>query len=277
MSDLEQRVEAHYTTSELLERILDAVEQGGGDRDALQPADLKPVDEFHTGGLQATTALLDQLTLQPSARVLDIGCGVGGTARLLAERFGVEVTGVDLTADYVHVARRLTELVGLKASFEVASALELPFDDGAFDVATMFHVGMNIEDKATLMQEASRVLAPGGTFALFDVMKLGDGALTFPFPWAESEDFSFVESPETYRQTAAAAGLLPVAERERRQFALDFFAEVFARVEAGGAPALGIHLLMRETAPVKIRNYVDCCEAGLIGPVEMIYRSGATS
>ena len=274
MSHVEERVEAHYTTDDLLERILQAVEASGGKRDALAPADLKPVDEFHTGGLQATRDLLEQVAVDATSRVLDIGCGVGGTARFLVETRGAQVTGIDLTADYVDVARRLTQEVGLEAKFEVASALDLPFGDSEFDVATMFHVGMNIEDKATLMSEVSRVLAPGGMFALFDVMRLGKGALTFPFPWAEQEEFSFVAPPEAYREAAADAGFEPVAERERRQFALDFFAEIFARAERGETSPVGIHLLMRDTAPIKIRNYVDCCQAGLIGPVEMIFRAG---
>lgn len=270
---LEDRVAAHYTTADLLERIMQAVAEAGGDPAALTPDDLKPVDEFHTGGLAATEALLAHLTITETTRVLDIGCGLGGTARLINDRFGAEVTGVDLTPDYVAVAEALTARVGLRATFHAGSALDMPVADGAADLATMFHVGMNISDKAALMTEAARVLRPGGRFALFDVMQMAEGALTFPFPWAESGAFSFVEPPATYRAAAEQAGLVPDHERERGAFALEFFANAFAAVQkAGGPPPIGIHLLMRETAGEKIQNYVACVKAGLLAPVEMIFR-----
>ncbi|MEL7471539.1 MAG: class I SAM-dependent methyltransferase [Pseudomonadota bacterium] len=273
MTDLEDRVSAHYTTEDLIGRIKAALAAAGADPDAPTPADLKPVDEFHTGGLAATEALLEQVSITPETRVLDIGCGLGGTARYIADRHGAAVTAFDLTPLYIDAAKELTALVGLEATYHVGSALEMPVADGSADVATMFHVGMNIEDKAGLMSEAARVLAPGGVFALFDVMQMGEGELTFPFPWAEEAAFSFVEVPERYREAAAAAGLEPVAERERKAFTLDFFETAFAAVaEHGGPPPFGIHLLMRETAGQKIQNYVTCVKAGLLAPVEMIFR-----
>ena len=69
-------------------------------------------------------------------------------------------------------ARYLTERTGQtgKVSFETASALELPFDDGGFNVALLQHVAMNISDRARLYRESRRVLKSGGRFATFDVV-----------------------------------------------------------------------------------------------------------
>ncbi|MEM9062734.1 MAG: class I SAM-dependent methyltransferase [Pseudomonadota bacterium] len=273
MITIEDRVSSHYTTDNLLDRIKQALVAAGVDPSQPTPSDLKPVDEFHTGGLEATEALLSQLDITSQTRVLDIGCGLGGTARLIADRYGASVTAFDLTSDYVTTARALTAMVGLEADFRTGSALDMPVEAASADLATMFHVGMNIEDKARLMAEAARVLAPGGTFALFDVMRVGEGELTFPFPWAEEAGFSFVDTPETYRNAASATGLALSQERERGAFALDFFDRVFAVIQAnGGPPPIGIHLLMRETAGQKIQNYVAAVKAGLIAPVEMIFR-----
>ena len=275
MSNLETRVVHHYSVDDILTAIRNALAQSGADPDAPTVDDLKPVDEFHTGGLAATDDLLDQLQITPKTRVLDIGCGIGGTARHVAARSGANVQGIDLTPVYVECARALSRLVGLsdKTRFELGSALDLPVAKESADLALMFHVGMNIEDKDRLFAQAARALAPGGTFALFDVMKTSDAPLTFPFPWAEEAGFSFVAPPERYRQAAQAAGFTPVAERNRRDFALDFFRKVFARMEqAGGPPPLGIHLLMRGTAGQKLQNYVTHVEAGDIAPVEMIFR-----
>lgn len=276
MTALETRVADHYSVGEILDAIRAALKAAGADADAPAPDDLKPVDEFHTGGREATDALLAQLDIAPDTRVLDIGSGIGGTARHIAAGTGARVQGVDLTPVYVETAQALSRLVGLddRTAFAVGSALDLPLEDDSFDLAMMFHVGMNIEDKDRLFAEAARVLVPGGTFALFDVMRHSEAPLTFPFPWAEAADFSFVDPPERYREAAGRAGFTPLAERERRDFTLAFFARVLARIEAaGGPPPLGIHLLMRDTAHRKIENYVKHVKAGDIAPVEMIFRA----
>ena len=276
MDSLETRVADHYAVDRIVDTIKAALERAGADPDAPTPEDLKPVDEFHTGGQEATDALLNQLDITSETRVLDIGCGIGGTARHVAARAGCHVTGVDLTPAYVTAAKTLSTLVGLDAltTFRTGSALDLPVPVHAFDLVLMFHVGMNIDDKKTLFAEVARVLAPGGTFALFDVMRLSDAPLNFPFPWAETSGVSFVDPPEIYREAAEKAGFGRLEERNRLDFALDFFNRVFARMEkAGGPPPLGIHLLMGGTAKEKLQNYVTHISAGDIAPVEMIFRA----
>jgi SAM-dependent methyltransferase len=275
-ASVENRVAAHYTTDTLLERIKDALVKLGVDLKAMRPEDLKPVDEFHTGGREATEALLAQLDISPATRVLDIGSGLGGTARLIAATYGASVTGVDLTPVFVQTATELSHLVGLnnKTTFQIGSAVDLPVPDAAFDLTLLLHVGMNIADKAALFREARRVLRAGGTFAVFDVMRGPElGALTFPFPWAEEAAFSFVEPPSAYRAAANDAGFTLVAERDRSDFALDYIARAFASIEKSGPSPLGIHLMMRDTARLKLENYVNCVRAGLIKPVEMIFHA----
>src|SRR3546814_3455016 len=114
--------------------------------------------------------------------LLDIGCGLGGAARHFARACGCTVTGVDLTPEYVAVAEALTRMVGQadRVAFRAGSALDLPFEAASFDAATLLHVGMNIPDKDRLCAEAARVLKPGGVFGVYDGMRVGDGALTFP-------------------------------------------------------------------------------------------------
>lgn len=276
MSEIESRVAGHYAGPRLLEDIRAALCAAGADPDAPTLDDLKPVDEFHTGGVEATDALIDQLAIGPETRVLDIGCGIGGAARHVAARTGAHVRGFDLTQDFVETATALSRMTGMEAltSFRLGHALDMPETEGGTDLALMFHVGMNIPDKAALFREVARVLAPGGTFALFDVMRTSGKALTFPFPWAEAADFSFVEPAHVYRNAARAAGLNVISVRDRADFAKSFFDRVFARMqEAGGPPPVGIHLLMHETGRRKIENYVSHLHAGDLAPVEMIFRA----
>lgn len=275
MSAIEDRVSAHYTTEDLMTRIRAGLMAAGANPAAPRPEDLKPVDEFHTGGVVATDALLDQLEISVDTLVLDIGAGLGGTARHIARTRGAHVTGVDLTEAFVEVAQTLSRMAGMaqRTAFCQSSALDLRFTADSFDLATMFHVGMNIADKARLMTEVHRVLEPGGIFALFDVMALEqDAAIVFPVPWAETADHSFVATPGTYRDAARAAGFEEVRERERSQFALEYFSRLFRTIEAHGMPPLGLHLLMRDNATAKLANFVAAVEAGAIAPFEMIFR-----
>jgi ubiquinone/menaquinone biosynthesis C-methylase UbiE len=170
--------------------------------------------------------------------ILDIGCGIGGPSRYFAAERGCRVTGIDLTEAYVETARALSRLLGFddRVSYRQASALALPFEAAAFDGAYMMHVGMNIEDKARLFSEVRRVLKPGAQFALFDIMRTGAGELRFPVHWAASRETSFVASPATYRDALRGADFELVNERDRGDFARDYFRKITAGAGSQNGP-----------------------------------------
>jgi len=270
----EQAVARHYSHGALIEAIEQGLAALGKSRGSATLDDLAPIDEFHIGGREASEAFFGQLPLAPGIEALDIGCGLGGGARFAASAFGCRVTGIDLTPDYVETGAALCRWVGLddRVSLQCASALSMPFADARFDVAYMMHVGMNIADKAALAAEAARVLTPGGVFAIYDVMRVGPGALAFPVPWAETAATSALDPAEAYRAALDEAGLEITVERDRAAFALDFFERMRARAAAGGLPPLGIHVLMGENRAEKIANMRENIAAGRIAPVELIAR-----
>jgi SAM-dependent methyltransferase len=275
---VERGLQDYYGQAAILDRIDAGLRATGADPQAPSLDALKPVDEFHTGGVLATQALLDPLGLAPQRRVLDIGCGIGGVSRYVADRYGAQVTGVDLTPGFVAIATELSRRVGLadQTAFHTGSALDLPVPDGGFDLAVLFHVGMNIADKAQLFAEAARALAPGGRFAVFDIMRgHGKGEITFPVPWSPDAAHSFVAPPETYRSAAAAAGLTLEHERDRGQFARAFFAKAVAAVQEHGVPHIGLHLLMGEAAPERYANAIAAANADIAYPWEMVFRKPA--
>ncbi|MGH4000065.1 MAG: class I SAM-dependent methyltransferase, partial [Pseudonocardiaceae bacterium] len=190
----EQAIGRHYSHGELEREILNVLSMLGADLENLDPDQLAPVDEFHIGGRLATVALANQLDLRPGLHVLDVGSGLGGTARYLARRHAVHVTGIDLTEEYVRVAASLSRRAGLAqfVQFRHGSATDLPFPDGSFDRACMLHVGMNVEDKAALFAEVRRVLVGGGSFGVYDVMRVGSGEVVYPVPWAATSATSFL-------------------------------------------------------------------------------------
>jgi SAM-dependent methyltransferase len=272
---VEDEVARHYTRGSLLERIRTGLAEMGCDPDHPALDDLKPVDEFHIGGVEATRDLLGQLELTEESRILDIGCGICGPARTIAAATGAHVTGIDLTEEFVATANDLNRATGLdsRVSCTVGSALDIPFGEDSFDAATLIHVGMNIPDKARLFAESARVLKPGGTFAVYEVMRVGPGELAYPVPWSDVREGDYSAPPETYREAARTVGFTLAAERERRQMALDFFSAQRAKIAAsGGPPPLGMHLVMRGDARQKMVNMLANVEAGRIAPVEMIFR-----
>jgi ubiquinone/menaquinone biosynthesis C-methylase UbiE len=125
-----------------------------------------------------------------------------------------------------------------RTRFVEGSALDLPFEDASFDAATLFHVGMNIADKARLFAEARHTLRRGGTFAVYEVMRKGQGPLPFLLPWADSEATSFVETHDTYRALLAAAGFSITGELEHTALVLDLAAKMRERIAAEGPPKL---------------------------------------
>jgi SAM-dependent methyltransferase len=271
--EIESGVSKHYASYDVLARIRAGLAEMGHDPDKISPELLKSVDEFHIGGAEATVALLEKLAIQPDMEVLDIGSGIGGPARMIAARYGCRVTGVDLTPHFVETARALSTMCGMvnRVRFEVGSALALPLPNTSFDLALLLHVGMNVPDKAALFREARRALRDGGTFAVYEVMRTGDGDLAFPVPWAETPDLSALETPHTYRAAGKAAGFALEAEEDRREVALDFFSRLQAQATSGAPPPLGLHNLMGPTVTEKVANMIAAVRAGIIAPVQMIF------
>lgn len=273
MREIESGVSQHYAAYDVLSRIRAGLAEMGHDPDRISPEVLKPVDEFHIGGAEATDALLQKVNIQPDTDVLDIGSGIGGPARTISARYNCRVTGVDLTPHFVETARALSAMCGMadRVRFEVGSATALPLDDASFDLALLLHVGMNVPDKAALFAEARRVLRDGGTFAIYEVMRTGEGDLSFPVPWAETPDLSALATPEAYRAAAEAAGFALVSEENRREIALDFFARIQAQTSSGAPPLLGLHNLMGPTVKEKVANMIGALRAGKIAPLQMVF------
>ena len=273
--DTEVQVATHYSHGSLLQSILDALRQMGKDPERFTAMDLSTGDELHLGGLPATNALAKDLGLASGMHVLDVGCGIGGPARYFADTHSCRVTGIDLTEEFVQVAMELTRRCGLGdlVSFRHGSALDLPFDAGTFDVATLIHVGMNIADKARLFAEVRRVLKPGALFCLYEVMRVAEDDLPYPMPWAQTIDTSFVEMPETYRRLLSAAGFKIEREENRRAFVLQVAREMRTKTEKEGLPPLNQHALVGPAFRERITNVMATLERGTIAPIQMIARA----
>ena len=272
--EMERQVANHYTREKLEDKILGLMHGAGKNLDQLRADDIAAIDECHLGGREDTQALAEFMHLRPGMHVLDVGCGIGGPARYFAER-GCQVTGIDLTEDFVRVAEDLTRMVKLdqKAQFRQASALALPFAADTFDGAYTIHVCMNIADKAGVFREVARVLKPGARFTIYDIMRTSDGTLGFPVPWAQTSETSFLATVDDYRQNLQAAGFRIEHQRDRRQFALEFMQRMMAQSKSG-PPLLSVNVLMGEQAPVMLKNVNMAIASGVLAPTEIVAIAG---
>jgi ubiquinone/menaquinone biosynthesis C-methylase UbiE len=266
MNGPREPVEQHYGRGRILDSILGALRATGKDLDRLQPEDLAPVDEFHVRGREATVELARRAALEPASRVLDVGCGLGGSARYLAAEYQCRVDGIDLTQEYVDVSNALAGMVGLsdRVACRQASALEVPFGDATFDVVWTEHVQMNIADKPSFYGEIARVTRPGGILLFHDIFAGTGGPPHFPVPWAEEPSISFLAPPEQVRNTLERLGFVIHDWEDKTEASLQWILAAIERMKASGPAPLGTHLLMGETARSKFENVIRNLREGRI-------------
>jgi MPBQ/MSBQ methyltransferase len=110
-------------------------------------------------------AALDKLP--PGTTLLDVGCGIGGSSRILARDYGFAVTGITISPQQVKRAQELTP-PGVNAQFAVDDAMALSFPDASFDIVWSIEAGPHMPDKAVFARELMRVLKPGGVLVVAD-------------------------------------------------------------------------------------------------------------
>lgn len=269
----DKSVTDHYLHGNLLNAIKTALPAIGKTIQTVTVEDLAPVDEFHIGGRLATDNLLNQLNFKQQSYLLDVGCGLGGAARYVSSKYKHQVAGIDLSTEYIETGNSLSSWLNLDkhVSLLQGSALSMPYKNNSFDGGYMLHVGMNIDDKVALFTEIFRVLKPGTTLGIYDIMRQNDGELIYPVPWATNSSTSKLATSTHYVNALKQAGFEVLLENDRRDFSLDFFKKLQKRNDSKQSkPPLGLHILMQENTVNKISNMIENIKNGLIAPVEII-------
>ena len=257
-------VAQHYGNDGIVSRIVSALADAGFDTNDLEPDVFAGADEFHIGGRKGSEYVAKALDLESGQRLLDIGSGIGGPARFIANTLDVTVEGIDLTPEFVEAAVEITEMVGMteQVSFQVGSAISIPFDDDTFDASTMLHVGMNISDKELLFSEMARVTKPDGSIVVYDVMRTGEDDLVFPMPWSSTSEYSFVDTVNAYVKAAESAGLELLTVDDHAEMAVTFFNN-----PPSEPPPVNLGHLMGTGMPEMFANARDAINSGTISPI----------
>ena len=265
-TQVNETIREHYARSDLGNIILAALEKAGKDTNRLTPEDLAPIDEFHIRGRAATLELARAANVDSTKRVLDVGSGVGGTSRCLAREFGCHVTGIDLTDEYCRAAAMLSAQIGLAelVDYRQGDATSLPFPDHSFDIVWTEHVAMNIPDKPGLYREMHRVLKPGGTLAIYDILAGPSGPVLFPVPWARTAESSFLATPDELRKLLEESGFRVATWSDTTDVARAWFVSLAERIRKEGLPALGFHVLLGPDFQAMAQNQRRNLEEGRI-------------
>jgi SAM-dependent methyltransferase len=256
MGGIEESVQGHYGRGGVLDRIDAALRAAGRDPARLGYEDLLPFDQLHARGVIATREQAERAGLRPGMHVLDLGCGIGGAARVLVAECGCRVTAIDLTPEFVAAARELTLRCGLadRIDFRAANALDLPFPEESFDHVWCQYVTMNIADRAGLARQVARVLRPGGRFSCAEVAQGPGGPPSFPLPWAADPSGSFLAAPDEMRDALEAAGLRVVAQLDMSEAVLAYGRAMVERIKRGEAPLQMNHVVFGADFTERERN-----------------------
>ncbi len=134
--------------------------------------DLISLDHYHYCGTAAIDCAIARLEVTAHAHVLDIGAGVGGTARYLAQQVGCQVTGLELQPQLCQMAQELTARTGLSERVTFIHGDILQGLAGQFDAWLSLLVFLHIPERNTLFSRCADVLKPGGHFYIEDYVQL---------------------------------------------------------------------------------------------------------
>ena len=259
MQNFKNSVIYQYTRENIYETIVQRLHEQGVEKNKITREHISSVDEFHIKGAEVSLEMAKEAELSKELKVLDVGCGIGGPARMIADVFGCSVTGVDLTNEFIRTASLLSQLVGLsgKTEFIIADATELPFEDNTFDVVWTQHAQMNIEEKEKLYSEIHRVLKREGRFIYYDIFSSEKEDLKFPLPWADDSSISFLIKLNDFGKLMKETGFKELLRKERTSDSIDFFETVFENNKKEGSPKIGLNIFMTEQTSLKLSNLLN--------------------
>jgi ubiquinone/menaquinone biosynthesis C-methylase UbiE len=218
------------------------------------------------GGEGNVAMMVEGLELEGRS-VLDLGCGLGGPACILAAKYGADVVGTDLEPPLIERAQRRAARLGLsdRTRFEVVTPGRLAFEDESFDLVVSSGGVTQTADKLGIFRECLRVLKPGGTFSGYDWMRSeGEYSEDMRY-WLEMEGLSYaMVTPEEQEATLREAGFDEVSVVDRSTWYRAQVRKEYERLRASEFPSL-VELIGREAADHAVENWratVVVCEKG---------------
>jgi ubiquinone/menaquinone biosynthesis C-methylase UbiE len=218
------------------------------------------------GGEGNVAKMVEGLDLE-GRRVLDIGCGLGGPACILAGKYGALVVGTDLEPPLIERAQRRAEQLDVvdRTRFEVVPPGPLGFEDGSFDLVMSSGGVTQTADKIGIFRECRRVLKPGGSISFYDWMKSeGDFSEDMKY-WFELEGLTYsMQTPKRQEAILREAGFEEVVVEDRSDWYRAEASAEYERLRGSDYPRL-VELVGQAAADHAVENWralVVVCEKG---------------
>ncbi len=210
MSNYGHKIRHHWVNRDSYKDLLATLERGGSSLIGLDIDRLSSRDQMHAGLLDATKTFVEWIDLKPGSSVLDLGSGLGGSARFLASACSVAVTAVELCPELNEAANRITRQLDLEDKIDhLCMDITAPCDlktDG-FDLVWIQHVDMQVANKPELYARAAEHLAKRGRVVWHDWLAGSGGPVIWPLFWSADGEISFLADREEFTDLLKSAGL----------------------------------------------------------------------
>jgi sarcosine/dimethylglycine N-methyltransferase len=233
MDDLLKAVTDHWKERADLAPIRRLVEERGHEVGEVPPKVLATFDQLHVGQYSGTRRFLDWVAPVKGDRVLDLGAGLGGTARLLAAEFGCRVVAVEGSPELTESARELTRWTGQEEMVEhrCQDILDLELT-APFDIVLLQHVDMQVQDKGRLYAVCARHLMADARLVWHDWLAGSFGTPNYPLPWADSDALSFPATATEFETALGGAGLSLTRFEEMGRPSVDWLTATIYRMDS---------------------------------------------
>ncbi|MAJ13843.1 MAG: SAM-dependent methyltransferase [SAR116 cluster bacterium] len=264
--------EEFWTRGDIHERVNTALKDAKLLDKKIEIEDLFPLDQYHARGIKATIDLADKVNFKRDSNIIDIGCGLGGPARYFAKKFDCNVYGIDITGAFIDIGNYFNKLtqVDHKVKLLKGDGEKLPYETEFFDGGLSQHVTMNIDNREQFFNEAFRVLKKGAIFG-FSEHGLGTkGNPIFPLPWADSENMSFLKTPEFTTNLLKKIGFENIKVISTGEKYISGYDTLLKQGKPDEKPTLGIHVIGGETMLERSKNSMQSIIENRTYPFEII-------